>query len=140
MSKSAPVFRAISAPLDVDDSEIDRVADHLAMPKMVRPSVAPLSVQQPYQPLPQPAPPQSASIETVPSVTVERTVPNSTKSPEERITCDLPTYLCDALRLEGAKRRASIRHLIMLGLQATGFEIKPEDLIQDGRRTHNRRR
>jgi hypothetical protein len=140
MSKSAPVFRQISAPLDVDDSEIDRLADHLAMPKMVKPSVSPSTVQQPPQPLPQPAQPQSANIVTVPSVNDERPIPNTTKSPEERITCDLPTYLCDALRLEGVKRRASMRHLIMLGLQATGFEIKPEDLIQDGRRTHNRRR
>ena len=56
----------------------------------------------------------------------------------EKITVELPTYLSAAVRREGTERRITTRTLVMMGLQALGFEVHEEDLIPDGRRTRSR--
>jgi hypothetical protein len=137
MTKPAPVFRQISTPIDVEDSALDQLADQLSMPKMVRTVAQPAPPQEipqtAYVSAPPPPPVTHApEAEAIPAAPV--------KSPEERLTCFLPVYLSDAVRREAVNRRVSARHLVMLGLQAIGFEIKTEDLIPDGRRTQNKTR
>jgi hypothetical protein len=139
MTKPAPLFRQISTPIDVEDSALDQLADQLSMPKMVRSVAPPSPPPETIQAAPLPAPPPPAA-EVIPTTIADSPAASAVRSPEERLTCFLPSYLSDAIRREGVNRRVSARHLVMLGLQAIGFEIKPEDLVPDGRRTQNKPR
>lgn len=118
---SKPTFRPIASPLSVDDTALDRVNEQLGVPTMVRPRQA--------------SAPQEAA----------RTAPVAERSPapppvraQEKLTAELPIYLMDALKQEAARRRVSVRHLVMLGLQATGFTIMAEDMVPDARRSKSR--
>jgi hypothetical protein len=101
---SKPQFRPIT-PLDVDDAALDRINDTLGVPTMVRPAPSLPQVK------PKPAP-----------------------RPQEKLTIELPGYLMDAMKLAAVKQRVSVRHLVMLALQAHGMTIEPEDLVPDARR------
>jgi hypothetical protein len=52
----------------------------------------------------------------------------------EKLSVELPGYLTDAMKRHAAEQRTSMRHIVMRGLAALGFEIKPSDLVPDGRR------
>jgi hypothetical protein len=54
--------------------------------------------------------------------------------PVERLTIVLPGYLTDAMKRQAAENRTSLRHIVMRGLAALGFEIAPGDLVPDARR------
>lgn len=141
MSRTAPNFRPITTPLDVPDDALDRINDQLGVPTMV------------------PAPkPSSKSPEngTVDAATApvsghpsgkEKTAPRSKKSapasmasrgPVEKLTIELPGYLTDALKRDALDRRTTVRHVVMLGLQALGLEIEAADLVPDARRTRHK--
>jgi hypothetical protein len=147
MSRHTPVFRSIPAPLEVPDEALNALGDQLGVPKMVKPV-----------PVPSPSiatQPENfggaAFSETVrknpllegkgsPFLGQKTTSPFRAPEPQiEKITVELPAYLTAALRREGAERRITIRTLVMMGLQALGFEVREQDLIPDGRRTHSRK-
>ena len=46
----------------------------------------------------------------------------------------LPDYLHEAVRIQSIKSKISLRTYCIMGLQAIGFEVRPEDLIPDHRR------
>jgi hypothetical protein len=145
MSKNPPVFRSISAPLEVPDEALNALGDQLGVPKMVKPEpilspkaasspensgVAALSEASRIYPAPaqkDPSPAQKPLLAFTPPET-----------PVEKITVELPAYLTAALRRQGAERRITIRTLVMMGLQALGFEVNQQDLVPDGRRTRPR--
>jgi hypothetical protein len=114
---SKPTFRPIASPLSVDDTALDRVNEQLGVPTMVRPKAAS-----------SPEPSRSAQhAERHPALPAPRA--------QEKLTTEMPAYLMDALKQEAARRRVSVRYLVMLGLQATGFTIMAEDLVKDARRS-----
>ena len=145
MSKSAPLFRPISVPLDVSDAELNALGDHLGVPTMIKPE-------------PVPSPKTNASDENASDAAFSEasrtSLPLGTKGPSlgqkktlafvapqpatEKVTVELPAYLTAALRREGAERRITTRTLVMMGLQALGFEVNEQDLVPDGRRTRSR--
>jgi len=75
------------------------------------------------------------------SAAKERTAPppptldTNMRTPLEKLTIELPAYLTDAMKRAALDRRTSVRHLVMLALKKSGFEIAACDLIPDGRRT-----
>ena len=113
---SKPLFRPI-APLEVDDSALDELNDRLGVPTMVPApkSHASSPAQATRSPTPKPTPPAL--------------------SPHEKLTAELPVYLLDALRLEAAKQRVSVRHIVMLALQKAGYAIEARDMVPDARRS-----
>ncbi len=145
MSKNPPVFRQIVAPLEVPDEALNALGDRLGVPTMVKPDQAPAPTidAAPENP---PVREFSRPGRHAPSLG-RQNLPLGQKRPSplpavepltEKITVELPTYLSAALRREGAERRITTRTLVMMGLQALGFEVHEEDLIPDGRRTRSR--
>lgn len=138
MSKTAPTFRPITTPLDVDDAALDKLNDRLGVPTMVPARAQPIAEAKGS---PEEEPKVNGSGTPSPSRTNERGVKKTTaaamppRGPVEKLTIELPGYLTDALKHDALKRRTTARHVVMLGLQALGFQIKPEDLVPDARRT-----
>jgi hypothetical protein len=142
MSKNPPVFRQIGAPLNVSDDDLNALGDQLGVPTMVKPEPAP-SPSIDARPENSPSPAISSVPRPAPGFG-KQNVPLGQKralafeAPEpatEKITVELPTYLTAALRREGVERRITTRTLVMMGLQALGFEVNDQDLVPDGRRT-----
>jgi hypothetical protein len=52
-----------------------------------------------------------------------------------KLTLELPAYVIDALNIRAATGKTTSKHLVMLGLRATGIAIKDEDMTPDGRRS-----
>lgn len=141
MSKTAPNFRPILTPLDVPDDALDRINDQLGVPTMVR------SPQQSSKP------PQNDAVDAARAPSSgspsgkKKAAPRSKKlasasmasrGPVEKLTIELPGYLTDALKRDALDRRTTVRHVVMLGLQALGLQIEAADLVPDARRTRHK--
>jgi hypothetical protein len=147
MSKNPPVFRQIDAPLEVPDEALNALGDKLGVPTMVKPEPA-LSPNIDARSEIPPAAAFSAQDRPAPSLRRQNlslgqkraTSLAAAEPPNEKITVELPAYLTAALRREGVERRITTRTLVMMGLQALGFDVRDQDLIPDGRRTRSRDR
>ena len=146
MSKNPPVFRQISAPLDVSDDDLNALGDKLGVPTMVKPETTPAPTIAVVRENPAnaslsagqtAATPFSASPVSLPPKIGIRTLP--VRPPTEKITVELPAYLAAALRREGLERRTTARTPVVMGLKALGFEVEDQDLIPDGRRARPKR-
>jgi hypothetical protein len=134
MTAPRPTFRQIQAPLDVDDRALEKINDKLGVPLLVKPAP---EVPASGQGMPQDSPKPEAR----PSPTrAEQDSPRGKKSalqplgPVEKLSVELPGYLTDAMRRQAAEDRTSVRHIVMRGLAALGFEIAQGDLVPDARR------
>lgn len=117
---SKPNFRPI-APLDVDDRALDSVNDRLGVPTMVRPpaKAAPTASRHDDQ------------------VTASRHDAQATASRlavmpprrQQKLTVRVPEYLVDALKRDALDQKTSVRHLVLLALQKTGYKIDAADLL-----------
>ena len=103
---SKPNFRPI-APLDVEDTELERVNERLGVPTMVR----------------TPAKATQADI-----VTARRQAGTPPRR-QQKLTVRIPGYLSDALKQKALDQRSSVRLLLLHALQKDGYRIDPEDLI-----------
>jgi len=101
-----PNFRPI-APLDVDDSDLDRVNERLGVPTMVRPA-------------------GKASQADV--VTASRQ-PVAPPRRQQKLTVRIPGYLVDAMKRQALDHRTTVRSLLLLALQKDGYTIEPVDLL-----------
>lgn len=108
--KPLPSFRAIAAPLDVDDALLDRVNDRLGVPRMVKLGREAAS------------PPPPAAV----------------RAPVEKLTIEIPDYLLDAIKRAALDRKSTARHVVMAAMKAAGFAIDDADLVEDGRRGRGR--
>lgn len=70
----------------------------------------------------------------VPVLTQATPRPVKPHAPFETIRTDVPDYLAQAMRMEAAKQRCTLRYLILKALKADGWKINDEDIIEDGRR------
>ena len=97
-------FRPI-APLDVDDSALERVNDRLGVPTMVRsPAKQPDVVAASRQAV---APPRR----------------------QQKLTVRIPGYLVDELKRAALEQRTTVRHLVLLSLQKAGYTVEAPDLL-----------
>ena len=101
-----PNFRPI-APLDVEDTELERVNERLGVPTMVR----------------TPAKATQAVVVTAsrPAVAPPRR--------QQKLTTRIPGYLSDALKQKALDQRSSVRLLLLRALQKDGYRVEPEDLL-----------
>ena len=111
--KPVSAFRSIAEPLDVDDAALDRLNGELGVPTLTHP-VANARRSKSREALPAKAAP--------------------VRSPLEKLTIELPSYLMDALRRSALDERTTVRHVVMLALQKKGFRVEKSDLVPDGRR------
>jgi hypothetical protein len=112
-----PNFRPI-APLDVDDSDLDRVNDRLGVPTMVRAPVKTPAAAWPDAGGHLKANPKMSGR---PAVTPPRR--------QQKLTVRIPGTLVDALKRDALDQRTTIRHLVLLALQKDGYAIEPADLL-----------
>ncbi len=61
------------------------------------------------------------------------------RAPSVTIRTDLPDYLAEALRVEAAKSRSTLRYLILKALKNDGWKVDEGDIVEDGRRPGTRR-
>jgi hypothetical protein len=140
MTASRPTFRSIQAPLDVDDDALGRLNDQLGVPTLKKPAAEKSPARQgkaqdaPNDD-PRPAPPRQAE-----GSSGAKTVPIATPGPVERFCFQLPGYLSDAMKLEAARQHTSLRHIVLRGLAAIGFDVAPEDLAPDARRVSGKQK
>jgi hypothetical protein len=132
-----PAFRSIPAPLTVDDAALDQINKTLGVPALVKPAATPSPggqeiVQDAAKPAPVPSPPPKAAAS--PRAKKTALPAEDTPPPIERLHVELPGYVTDAMRIEAATKRTSMRHIVLRGLAAIGFAIDPADLAPDGRR------
>lgn len=103
---SKPNFRPI-APLDADDSELDRVNERLGVPTMVRPQAKAAGVAVATASRPAVPPPRR----------------------QQKLTVRIPGYLVDALKRKALEQRTTVRHLVLLALQKDGYTVEAADLL-----------
>lgn len=103
---SKPNFRPI-APLDVDDNALERVNERLGVPTMVR---------QPVK-----APQQDAATASRQAAAPPRR--------QQKLTVRIPGYAVDALKRDALNARTTVRHLVLLALQKSGYTIEAADLL-----------
>jgi hypothetical protein len=137
MNKPVPKFRPIGgAPLDVPDEELNALSERLGVPSLVMPPPSPalnLDAKGQFS-----AP--GAESETLPALSrvAEPAAPVEAPPPCEKMTLDMPGYLMEVLRRDCAVKRLTQRYLVLLGLQAIGYNIEPADLVPDHRRPQRR--
>ena len=131
MSKPAPVFRSIAAPLDADDSALDALNERLGVPTMIKPTQA----TQPAAPhLPHkieaspPNAPQKVSVERLANNSSQRQAVAATRAQTVKLTIEVPDYLVDAIKHKAIEKRTTARLLVMQSLKASGYAIQPVDL------------
>ena len=120
--KSAPSFRRIAAPLDVDDAALDRINVQLGVPTLTKPVAN--------------ARPERRTKSAPPAPAVDDAV----RAPLEKLTIEVPSYLADAMKRAALDTRTTVRHVVMLALKEAGFEVAASDLVRDGRRTRGKAR
>lgn len=119
--KPSPSFRSIGAPLDVDDAALERINDEMGVPALTAPGIA---RERKVRPVERPA---SSAIPQM-------------RAPVEKLTLEVPSYLADALKRAALDQRVSVRHLVLLALLKSGFDIAAADMVPDGRRSASRAR
>ena len=132
-----PSFRQISPPLDVDDKALARLADHMGVPSLVKPGAErPSGNSQPRQDVSKPSPrPSPAGTGGRASGSKKAASPAVPARPTlEKFTVMLPAYLIDALKREAIEKHTTARHVLLLALKGSGYEIAAADLAGDGRR------
>ncbi len=110
MSKEKKPFQSILD--DDDDSDLETLALKKGVGKLIKPSV---SSQNP------PSQPEPVSANTSP-----RTVMRPIK-------LDVPDYVWEELKIQSVTDRCSMRYIIMKALKASGYNIREEDMVEDGR-------
>jgi hypothetical protein len=101
-----PHFRPI-APLDVDDTALERVNERLGVPTMVRPA---------------------AKVTQTDGVTASRQ-PVEPPRRQRKLTTRIPGYLTDELKQKALDQRTTVRLLLLLALKKDGYRVDPEDLL-----------
>jgi hypothetical protein len=140
MTAQRPTFRQIATPIDVDDGALDRLNEKLGVPALVRSTAErPAGGQGAVQDSPKQETRPSPS-RTPQDSSRTKKMPLPTPGPVEKLSIELPGYLTDAMKRQAVENRTSVRHIVMRGLAALGFEIAPGDLVPDARRTRHKAR
>jgi hypothetical protein len=131
-----PPFRSISAPLDVDDATLAKVADKMGVPTLVSPT-SPVAADTVQTPPMHALAPTTEPTRAKPNLRSKRppAVPRPEKPLIDKLTIELPGYLVDAVKRRALDQRSTARHVILLALRDAGFQVEAGDLIPDGRRT-----
>lgn len=76
-----------------------------------------------------------------PAAPDERSIP-AASPPKTKVTpvkSFVPDYAFMEIKLRAARERVSINHIVLKALHDAGYHIKPEDMIEDGRRLRGNR-
>lgn len=55
-------------------------------------------------------------------------------SPRKPLSLEVPDYLATRLKVDAAQQSVTVRHLVLSALADAGYDIKPVDMDEDGRR------
>jgi hypothetical protein len=140
MSKPAPTFRPIASPLDdISDDALDKLVDKLAIPTLVKPEKAPAGTSKPTAEASFASFGQTADADTKSPRQSPLPAEDEVAAVLERISVDLPPYLCQAMRMRVAAERTTMRYVVMQGLRAIGLTIDPRDFVPDGRSVRSKK-
>ncbi|PPC98070.1 MAG: hypothetical protein CTY31_14175 [Hyphomicrobium sp.] len=116
----------LSFASDIDDTAIEAMARSKGVPALTRPDNP--SVRERVSPIDQTAGSQDdcgvSDLET-------GLTPRSRMS---YVKACLPDYALLELKTRAARERVSVNHILMKALTLAGIPIRPEDMIEDGRR------
>lgn len=119
---------------EVDDSALEAIARRKGVPAMTRgggsaePGDEPAPGQGTMTALMMPAPPANDPMHTGPT-------PRARMS---YVKACLPDYALAELKTRAVRERVCINHILLKALDLYGIAIRPEDMIEDGRRLRGR--
>lgn len=133
--------RKAFAPITDDiDSRIEAMARAKGVPSLTAPEAVPqtprsASARAPDygaggQPVIAPAAPEDGTVQAA------STPPRTKVTPVKSF---VPDYAFMEIKLRAARERVSINHIVLKALHDAGYHIKPEDMIEDGRRLRGNR-
>lgn len=118
----------LSFATDIDDTAIEAMARSKGVPALTRPEPL-LERQRPQTRAKTPG--GSENLAAVIEVDERRTTPRQRMA---YVKACLPDYALLELKTRAARERVSVNHILMNALMLAGIPIKPEDMIEDGRR------
>lgn len=132
--------RKAFAPITDDiDSRIEAMARAKGVPSLTAPEAVPHTARGALAreaddgagraPLHEPAPPDDRSAQAA-------SPPKTKVTPVKSF---VPDYAYLEIKLRAAHERVSVNHIVLKALHEAGFHIKPEDMIEDGRRLRGKR-
>lgn len=131
--------RKAFAPITDDiDSRIEAMARAKGVPSLTAPEVAP---QTPRNALVR-EPDYGAGGQPVDASAPEAGLVQAASMPKAKVTpvkSFVPDYAFMEIKLRAARERVSINHIVLKALHDAGYHIKPEDMIEDGRRLRGKR-
>lgn len=78
--------------------------------------------------------PSMVASEVVVTPVEEESNPQPVRAPIKPMTIDVPDYLRVALKVDAARKGVSVRYLVLCALVEAGFDVRAEDMMEDGRR------
>ena len=118
----------LSFASDIDDTAIEAMARSKGVPALTRPETMPEQPRSDRRD--RTAGGSEASLAAAPA-------PGTGSTPRSRmayVKACLPDYALLELKTRAARERVSVNHILMKALTIAGIPIKPEDMIEDGRR------
>ena len=118
----------LSFASDIDDTAIEAMARSKGVPALTRPDTA--SDRMRLTHTQKPARDDDATGEPE----ADHETGSTPRSRMAYVKACLPDYALLELKTRAARERVSINHILMKALTVAGIPIKPEDMIEDGRR------
>jgi hypothetical protein len=123
----------LSFESDIDDSAIEAMARSKGVPALTRPEPAQERQHSNRQ---------DTSVGVSDATLAPASEADTGSTPRSRmayVKACLPDYALLELKTRAARERVSINHILMKALTEAGIPIKPEDMIEDGRRIRGKR-
>jgi hypothetical protein len=119
----------VSFATDIDDNAIEAMARYKGVPSLTRPE--PVVERQCAPRIDRTA---GGSPEVSLSSHSDLDTGTTPRSRMSYVKACLPDYALLELKTRAARDRVSVNHILMKALTSAGIPIKPEDMIEDGRR------
>ena len=118
----------LSFASDIDDTAIEAMARSKGVPALTRPDAASDRMRLTHTQKP------ARGDEATGEPEADHETGSTPRSRMAYVKACLPDYALLELKTRAARERVSINHILMKALTVAGIPIKPEDMIEDGRR------
>jgi len=126
MADTRKPFVAFAA--DIDDTAIEAMARSKGVPALTRPEPSPERTRiARHQPT-------AGGSDAARAADLEPELAATPRSRMAYVKACLPDYAVLELKTRAARERVSVNHILMKALTLAGIPIRPEDMIEDGRR------
>jgi hypothetical protein len=127
-------FQSIRRPERDEENLLEALAARKGVARLETPlAAAPVSDHTASIPVPDPA-----AAAPKPPARIRKDDQPTPRSRMKAMNLELPDYVMRQLKEQALREDCSVRHLIMRSLTAQGVNIRPPDLVADGRRNRGK--